>query len=331
MQYHPTKLGIDISKKTFDVCLLNGGKPKYERFGNNPEGFKMLENWLTKVSSTELHIGMEATGNYWKALARHLTKSSHQVSVINPYKIKKFGELHLHRNKTDKADAKLIASYCLQEGENLLLWQDVDEETKHLRELIQYRDNIQLMIGQIKNRIESIIEDESVLLMILEDKAHLEQRLIIAEEKVKIALKASEEMKRKSELLQTIPGVGPVVASYFLALVPDISAFKRKEQVVAFLGLNPRINQSGTSVKGKSTISRMGNSTVRGKLYLPAIMATIHNPIIKNLAERMRATGHVNREIYVAAMRKLVVQMYGVLRSGKPFDPNYVNLVDQTP
>ena len=325
MQYHPTKLGIDISKRTFDVCLLNGSKPKFEKFRNDPEGFKKLESWLKKARSTELHIGMEATGNYWKALARFLIAHGHQVSVINPLKIKRYGDYRLHCNKTDKTDALMIANYCLQEGENLLLWQDVDEETRHLRDLIQYRGSILTMLGQIKNRIESIVEDESVLLCQLEDKAHWEQRLELVNQEVEAAVKESEAMKKKNALLQTIPGIGSVMASYFLAFIPDVSAFKTSRQVVAYFGLDPSIQESGTSVKKQSRISKKGNATFRGKLYLPAIVAVRFNPVIKNLSERMTASGHLKKEIYVAAMRKLVILMYGVLKSGKPFDPNYAN------
>ncbi|NLE84701.1 MAG: IS110 family transposase [Chloroflexi bacterium] len=312
MQYHPTKLGIDISKRTFDVCLLNGSKPKFEKFRNDPEGFKKLESWLKKARSTELHIGMEATGNYWKALARFLNTSGHQVSVINPLKIKRYGGYRLHSNKTDKTDAMMIANFCLQEDENLLLWQDVDEETRHLRDLIQYRGSILTMLGQIKNRIESIVEDESVLLCQLEDKAHWEQRLELVNQEVEAAVKESEAMKKKNALLQTIPGIGSVMASYFLAFIPDVSAFKTSRQVVAYFGLDPSIQESGTSVKKQSRISKKGNATFRGKLYLPAIVAVRFNPVIKNLSERMTASGHLKKEIYVAAMRKLVIQMYGV-------------------
>ena len=312
MQYHPTKLGIDISKRTFDVCLLNGSKPKFEKFRNDPEGFKKLESWLKKARSTELHIGMEATGNYWKALARFLIAHGHQVSVINPLKIKRYGDYRLHSNKTDKTDALMIANYCLQEDENLLLWQDVDEETRHLRDLIQYRGSILTMLGQIKNRIESIVEDESVLLCQLEDKAHWEQRLELVNQEVEAAVKESEAMKKKNALLQTIPGIGSVMASYFLAFIPDVSAFKTSRQVVAYFGLDPSIQESGTSVKKQSRISKKGNATFRGKLYLPAIVAVRFNPVIKNLSERMTASGHLKKEIYVAAMRKLVIQMYGV-------------------
>ena len=312
MQYHPTKLGIDISKRTFDVCLLNGSKPKFEKFRNDPEGFKKLESWLKKARSTELHIGMEATGNYWKALARFLIAHGHQVSVINPLKIKRYGGYRLHSNKTDKTDAMMIANFCLQEDENLLLWQDVDEETRHLRDLIQYRGSILTMLGQIKNRIESIVEDESVLLCQLEDKAHWEQRLELVNQEVEAAVKESEAMKKKNALLQTIPGIGSVMASYFLAFIPDVSAFKTSRQVVAYFGLDPSIQESGTSVKKQSRISKKGNATFRGKLYLPAIVAVRFNPVIKNLSERMTASGHLKKEIYVAAMRKLVIQMYGV-------------------
>ncbi len=325
MQYHPTKLGIDISKRTFDVCLLKGSKPKHEKFSNDPEGFKKLESWLKKARSAELHIGMEATGNYWKALARFLIANGHQVSVINPLKIKRYGDYRLHCNKTDKSDALMIANYCLQEGENLLLWQDVDEETRHLRDLLQYRDKILEMLGQIKNRIGSIIEDETVLLWQSADKAYLEQRLELVDKEIEAAVKESEEMKKKQALLLAIPGIGPVIASYFLALIPDVSAFKTSGQVVAYFGLDPMIQESGTSLKKQSRISKKGNASFRGKLYLPAIVAVKVNPVIRNLSERMTESGHLKKEIYVAAMRKLVILMYGVLKSGKPFDPNYAN------
>ena len=119
-------------------------------------------------------------------------------------------------------------------------------------------------------------------------------------------------MKKKNALLQTIPGIGSVMASYFLAFIPDVSAFKTSRQVVAYFGLDPSIQESGTSVKKQSRISKKGNATFRGKLYLPAIVAVRFNPVIKNLSERMTASGHLKKEIYVAAMRKLVIQMYGV-------------------
>ena len=220
----------------------------------------------------------------------------------------------------------MVANVCLQDGENLLLWQDVDEETRHLRELIQYRNNLITMHGQIQNRIESIVEDDAVLLWQLEDKAHLKQRLEQVNEEIKAAINKSEELKKKNALLQTIPGVGPVIASSFMALIPDVSAFKRSRQVVAYFGLDPSIQESGTSVKKRSRISKKGNASFRGKLYLPAMGAVRFNPIIKNLAERMTATGHLKKENIVAAMRKLVVLMYGVLKSGKAFDPNYAQI-----
>ena len=274
---------------------------------------------------------MEATGNYWKALARFLNANGYQVSVINPLKIKRYASYRLHSNKTDKADAMMIANFCLQEGENLLLWQDVDEETRHLRELIQYRDNLIAMLGQIENRLESIVEDKAVLLWQLEDKAHLKQRLEHVNEEIKAAINKSEELKKKNALLQTIPGVGPVIASSFMALIPDVSAFKRSRQIAAYFGLDPSIQESGTSVRKQTRISKKGNARFRGKLYLPAMVSVRVNPIIKNLAERMTESGHLKKENIVAAMRKMVVLMYGVLKSGKAFDPNYAQIRVKNP
>ncbi len=274
---------------------------------------------------------MEATGNYWKALARFLNANGYQVSVINPLKIKRYASYRLHSNKTDKADAMMIANFCLQEDENLLLWQDVDEETRHLRELIQYRDNLIAMLGQIENRVESILEDEAVLLWQLEDKAHLQQRLEHVNEEIKAAINKSEELKKKNALLQTIPGVGPVIASSFMALIPDVSAFKRSRQVAAYFGLDPSIQESGTSVRKQTRISKKVNASFRGKLFLPAMVSVRFNPIIKNLAERMAESGHLKKENIVASMRKMVVLMYGVLKTGKAFDPNYAQIRVKNP
>src|SRR4030095_8487041 len=105
-------LGIDIAKKTFDVALLRNNKFRNKKFANNPEGFKQLDAWLAKQGTIRVHACLEATGSYSEALAVHLHQSGHIVSLVNPARIKAFGQAELQRNKTDRADAKLIVRFC---------------------------------------------------------------------------------------------------------------------------------------------------------------------------------------------------------------------------
>ena len=105
-------LGIDIAKKTFNVALLRNDKLRHKKFENSPEGFKQLDSWLVKQGVIEIHACLEATGSYSEGLALHLHQAGHKVSLVNPARIKAFGQSELRRNKTDRADATLIARFC---------------------------------------------------------------------------------------------------------------------------------------------------------------------------------------------------------------------------
>jgi transposase len=130
-------------------------------------------------------------------------------------------------------------------------------------------------------------------------------------------------LKRQSELLDTIPGIGEATAAALLAEVPDIKQYKSARQVAAFAGLVPRERQSGSSVRGRVRLSKIGNARLRKALYFPAVTALRCSPFFQEWAAGLRARGKSKMAVIGAAMRKLIHLAYGVLKTGKPFDPEW--------
>ena len=323
MQYAEVKLGIDISKASFDGYIINEGQGKHKVFSNDPDGFEALKSWLNKLGVEQVHACMEATGRYGEALAEYLVCQDHQVSMVNAYLIKQYREGHLHLNKTDRGDAQLIAEYCLREEANLRLWAPLDEKQKHLRALVRRLDELKEERTREENRLESIIDDAFVGRNIKAHVDYLNVQIRLLQDETGTFIDQDSDLKAKQKLLKSIPGVGEQSAQRFMAEVADINQYENSGQVAAHFGLNPSIFQSGTSVRKQSRISKQGQSQMRASLYMPALVATHYNPVIIDLSQRMTKTGHCKMEIIVAAMRKLLTLMYGVLKSGLPFDPDF--------
>jgi transposase len=128
-------------------------------------------------------------------------------------------------------------------------------------------------------------------------------------------------LRKQARLLETIPGVGEATIAQLLAVVGDLARFKSARQLAAFLGLTPRQHQSGSSVRGKTRMAKMGHAQLRKALFFPAIVATRFNPLVRAFAQRLAQAGKPKMAIVGAAMRKLVHIIFGVLKSGRPFDP----------
>ena len=130
-------------------------------------------------------------------------------------------------------------------------------------------------------------------------------------------------LRAKRDLLVTVPGIGPITAAKILAEVPEIESFEGARQVAAYAGLTPKEHITGSSVRGRTRLSKIGNARIRTALYMPAVVSIRCNPLVRALAERLRAKGKVPMVIIGAAMRKLLHLAYGVLKHGKPFDPAF--------
>lgn len=323
LQIHTlTTLGIDISKATFDVALYQDGQYRQGHFSNDLVGFKKLAKWLKKRGQADCHICIEATGRYGDALALFLHEAGYAVSVVNPARIKAYADSQLQRNKTDPQDAKTIAHFCATQTPSL--WSPPPPEVKELQQLVRRLDSLKQMRSQENNRCQAGIDSEAVLATIADHLAYLNGQIKALETDIKALIDAHPHLQQKRDLLISIPGISHITAAKFLAEVPDVSQFKSAAQLAAYAGVTPRRKSSGTSVWSKGHFSKMGNIHLRTAFYMPAVVAMRWNPLAQALAQRLRDRGKVPKVIIGAVMRKLIHLAYGVLKTGKPFDPNYL-------
>lgn len=312
-------IGIDIAKRKFDLAWLSAGKLKTKVFDNTEQGHAELLAWLKKhkLTTENCHLAMEATSQYYELVALTLFDAGYIVSVVNPLQIKAFGESLMRRQKTDRADAELIARFC--EANKPEPWHAPPPNVRELQRLLARLEAVQAMHVQEQNRrheaqgytLESIgrvIETLDLEIAYLEDQIneHIDRH---------------PDLREQDVLLQSIPGVGPVVSRYAIAWLRG-ERFDDVRQAVAFVGLSPRHHQSGSSVHGKSSISKLGHGRLRKILYWPAISAMRCNAAAAALTRRITATGKNKKVAIIAVMRKLVHWIIGVLKCGKPFDVN---------
>lgn len=317
-------LGIDVSKATLDVALLlevEAPKARHKVFPNTPEGHGHILQWLQEQGAGEVHACLEATGTYAEAVALALDEVGHKVSLVNPALVRAFGQSLLKRTKTDKADAILIARFCARNTPGA--WTPPTPELRQLQALVRRVEALEEMKQMEMNRLDSGVVCEMVRASLQDHINYLEQHIEEARRQIQDHIKAHPQLKEQSKLLCSIPGIGQVTAAVLLAEVGDITHFSSARQVAAFAGLVPRVRESGTSVRSKPRLSKVGSSRLRKSLYFPAMTALRWNPPIKALGLRLSAQGKSKMLIIGAAMRKLLHLAYGVLKSGRPFDEHF--------
>lgn len=314
-------VGIDIAKDTFDVALLSDQQRHRGQFSNDRPGFGKLQRWLKKRGARGAHVALEATGSYWMKLALFLHEQGNTVSVVNPKRIKRHAEAMMQRNKTDREDALTIADYCAKHTPDP--WTPPSEAYLALRAMVRHLEALKTDRLREHNRLQSGIPNQQVQDTIERHLAFLDKQIEELTVAIQEHIDQSPDLKRDKELLKTIPAIGDAVAAVFLAEVPDVSRFAQASQLAAFAGLTPGNRLSGTSVRGRSRLVKWGNAHLRAILFMPALSAHRWNPIIAALKHRLEERGKNGMIINVAIMRKLLHLCYGVLKTGKPFDPNH--------
>lgn len=311
-------LGIDISKKTFDVALLINNKVKTRKFDNNLQGFTILSQWLKRNGIKTAHACMEATGSYGLNLAQYLYENNLKVSVVNPARIKGFAQSKLCRVKTDKADSQLIAYFC--QAMNPDPWKPTPLHIHELQQLVNRLDSLIAIKNQETNRLEGL--SDTVTANIQSHADFLDQQIKEIEQLIMNHIKQHKDLSDKTTLLASIPGMGEKTIAVVLAFLSNVEDFESVKQVVAFVGLNPKPKQSGSSVRAVSRISKTGDANLRRAFYMPAMTAIRFNPIIKDFAQRLEDAGKPKMVIVIAAMRKLLHIIYGVLKNKTLFNEN---------
>jgi transposase len=312
-------LGIDLSKETFHAFLLSGRDARKE-FPNNTKGFEQLTAWLRNRQAVDVRICMEATGTHWEALAFYLQGLEQRVSVVNPARIKAFAQSELLRTKTDAVDAALIARFCKSQDPEP--WIPPAAEIRVLQALMRHYEHLK------STRAEQSVYAQSSEAVIVKSSVReiitaLDEQIAQIEQKIRQHFDDHPDLKRRRDLLTSIPGIGQTTASSILSEIPHLDRFQSAKAVAAFAGLSPRERRSGTSVHGRPRLCKTGNSRIRKALYWPAIVALRFNPTLRVFAERLLAAGKHKRLVIGAVMRKLLALAYGILRSGVAFDVNY--------
>lgn len=308
-------LGIDVAKQKLDVALLLQNQTFTKQFDNSSSGFQSLQTWLASLQVTQVHACLEATGSYGDAVALFLHEAAHLVSVVNPFRIKGYAHSKLSRNKTDTADARLIADFCLTQKPEP--WFPLAPAVAELQALTRRIEALEQMLQMEKNRWESA--PAQIKPSIKRIMTTFEKEIASLEKSIKDHFDHHANLQEQNSLLQTIPGVGEKTAQLLLAEI-EFSRYPSARAVAAFAGVTPKKKASGTSLN-HTHLSKMGNGRLRKKLYFPALVATAHNDIIKAFALRLKANGKTSMQIICAAMRKLLHIAFGVLKHKTPFDP----------
>jgi len=322
MQTETNYTGIDISKSFFDVAILNEGKYRHYKFGNDEAGFKAL----LKVLHPGVHIVMEASGPYYLRLACFLAMHQIAVSVINPLVIRRFSQMRMSRTKTDKKDAVMIAEYG--KTERPATWKAPEQHVIWLQQREAVLSNLMKERTALLNQLESFTCSgmlDKALNKIL-TKALGYKEILIAQLNKEMEALASKHYAEMLKNLESIPGMGKKTAMGLIVLSGGFDRFDDYRKLSSYIGICPRLFESGTSVKGKARICKMGMSRIRAMLYICAWSAKRCNKACKELYERLVAKGKAKKLALIAVANKLLKQAFAIATQKTKYNENYSNI-----
>ena len=302
-------VGIDVSKDRLDIAL----RPSGEAFvvERNARGLAELVARLRELSPHV--IALEATGGYETVAAAALAGAGLPVAIVNPAQIRAFARALGKRAKTDPIDAAVIAHFA--EATGLMPRPLADEATQMLADLVARRRQIIEMIGAERQR-EQRITAPRLRKSIARLLKALEKELASLDGDIDDAVRGSPAWRDKEDLLASVPGVGPVIARTLIAELPELGQLGGKE-IAALAGLAPFTRQSG-KWRGKSFIGG-GRTVVRAVLFMGALVAKKHNPILKAFFDRLIAAGKPKMVALIAVARKLLTILNAIIRDNRPW------------
>jgi transposase len=320
MDKYKETFGVDISKDVFDVYGSSRGHHQYK---NDEIGFKKFLKDLPKESL----VAMEATGYYHYRLAQFLYKSDVVVSVINPLSIKRFIQMKLAKVKTDKSDAKAICEYALiNEVPIYNALTDVQSECLQLFRLLDvYLKHRTATKNKIHGEEALGIPSKFVYRSLRRNKKHLNREIEAIEAKVLSLVK--EDQQQQLTLLTTVPGIGQKTALFLIIVTDGFSKFETASQLCSYAGITPTIRESGSSVRGRPRISKVGNRKLRNLLFLCSFNACKYNKACRELYERIVNKGKSKKLALIAVANKLLKQCFAIAKSGRPYDETYVSVL----
>lgn len=312
--------GIDVSHTKLDVCYQNNlGELFYLQVGNNNQGFaRILEH-----TGVDYHFVMEATGVYYIRLAFYLHRQGCELSVVNAIAIKRYIQMHLERNKTDKKDAGWICRYAIEQRpgywqmpdsayfESKQLYNTIREYTEQIKRFNNQLHSLRLLPVPSKDTIKSL---EKIIVCMEKEIKQLEQKLQLLLEQWQ-----PEQLKSVS----SIKGIGKRAAAMLIVFTQGFKHTRNHRQLISFAGLAPTQYSSGSSIQGKPRIYKRGGKNLRDVLYMCSMNAMKTNTACKALYERLRGNGKTGKQALIAVCNKLLKQVFAVVKNNSLYQPNY--------
>jgi transposase len=324
---------IDVAQDELVVCLgrldesLNKELFAHKTFGNDLKGFGDLANWVKKLSVTGLAVRyvMEATGVYHESLAYYLHEKDLEVSIVLPNKISNYARTLDVKTVTDRTASEAIALFGLER--QLDTWSRPAAVYLQMRQLTrekgQLLDERTVLKNQLHAELAGALPNKKSVERTQKRIALLSKQEKEIIEELKMLLKADPAMQEKVKLLSSIPGIATLTATTILAETNGFDLIRNKRQLTSYAGLDVKEKQSGTSVKGKSKISKRGNKKLRRALYMPALAAIRCDERFKNIFARLVGKHGIKMKAAVAVQRRLLEMSYTIYKTGQPYDKQY--------
>lgn len=312
--------GIDVSHTKLDVCYQNNlGELFHLQVGNNNNGFaKILEH-----TGVDYHFVMEATGVYYIRLAFYLHQQGCKLSVVNALSIKRYIQMQLERNKSDKKDAGWICRYAIDQCPPY--WEMPDSayfESKQLYNTIrEYAEQIKRFNNQLHSLKLLPVPSKDTIRSLEKIKQQLEKEIDSLEQKLEVMLQKWQPAQLKS--VGSVKGIGKRATAMLIVFTQGFKNTHSHRQLISFAGLSPTEYSSGSSIQGKPRIYKRGGKNLRDVLYMCSMNAIKTNTACKALYERLRANGKTGKQALIAVCNKLLKQVFAVVKNNSLYQPNY--------
>jgi transposase len=312
--------GIDVSHTKLDVCYQNNlGELFHLQVGNNIKGFeKIIEH-----TGTDYHFVMEATGVYYIRLAFYLHEQGCKQSVVNALSIKRYIQMHLERNKSDRKDAGWICRYAVEQTPPY--WEMPDSayfESKQLYNTIrEYTEQIKRFNNQLHSLKLLPVPSKDTIKSLEKVNRQLEKEIKLLEVKLEAMLEKWQPEQLKS--VGSIKGIGKRATAMLIVFTQGFKYTNSHRQLISFAGLSPTEYSSGSSIYGRPRIYKRGGKNLRDVLYMCSMNAIKTNTACKTLYERLKANGKTGKQALIAVCNKLLKQVFAVVKNNSLYQPNY--------
>jgi transposase len=326
-------VGIDISYKKFDArfgtinTLQHNALSPSKSFNNSPAGFKLFLRWIKKYvlsGNIPLVFVMEATGVYYEHLAHFLIQHGYQVAVILPNKIRNYAKSLESKSKTDPLDSAVITRFGLER--QLSLWTPPSVTLKTLRDLCREYHCLKANITQIKNQLHALNSSFKPHRESFKRKTQLlkflQRQVVLIKKELRALVKSDSTLAQRLKQIKTAKGLGDITILTVLAETRCFQLVTNQKQLASYAGFDIVFNDSGLK-KGKTSISKKGNTFIRKALFMPALSACRANPQMKNLYQRLVAKGKNKKLAIIAVARKLLLLIYTFWKTNSSYIPDY--------